>query len=100
MARGRSIGVTTGAPIGSRHGSSSAALRFVLIEGVYSTRTELRDLLDVAIFIDTPRDERLRRMLARPQDSTAWIDRWMAAEDWYLENIASQHHADLVIEGF
>jgi uridine kinase len=72
----------------------------VIIEGVYSTRPELRELLDVAIFIDTPRDERLRRMRARPQGSTSWIERWMAAEDWYLESVAPQHHADLVIAGF
>ncbi|HXN86434.1 MAG TPA: AAA family ATPase [Candidatus Binataceae bacterium] len=72
----------------------------ILIEGVYSTRPELRQLLDVAIFIDTPREERLRRMRARPQENTSWIKRWMAAEDWSLENIAPQHHADLVIEGF
>ena len=72
----------------------------VLVEGVFSTRPELRPLIDVAIFIETPREERLRRMLARPQDSTSWMDPWMASEDWYLQQIAPQRHADLVIEGF
>jgi uridine kinase len=72
----------------------------VLMEGVFSTRPELRPLIDVAIFIQTPREERLRRMLARPQDSTSWMDPWMAAEDWYLEHVAPHHRADLVIEGF
>lgn len=72
----------------------------VLVEGVFSTRPELRPRIDVTIFIETPRDERMRRMLARPQPSTSWMDLWMAAEDWYLENIAPHQHADLVIEGF
>jgi uridine kinase len=72
----------------------------VLVEGVFSTRPELRPLLAVAIFIETPREERQRRMLARPQDSSAWMDRWMAAEDWYLEHVAPHRHADLVVEGF
>jgi uridine kinase len=72
----------------------------VLVEGVFSMRPELRPLIDVAIFIETPREERQRRMLARPQDSTAWIDRWTAAEDWYLEHIAPNRNADLVVEGF
>lgn len=72
----------------------------VLIEGVFSTRPELRAMIDVAIFIETPRDERVRRMLARSQPSTAWIDQWMAAEDWFLENTAPQRGADLVLEGF
>src|SRR6202050_3776694 len=72
----------------------------ILIEGVYSTRPELRQLLDVAIFIDTPREERLRRMRARPQENTSWIERWMAAEDWYFEHIDPARHADVIIEGF
>jgi uridine kinase len=72
----------------------------VLVEGVFSMRPELRPLLDVAIFIETPRAERQRRMLARPQDSTAWMDPWVSAEDWYLEHIAPHRNADLVLEGF
>jgi uridine kinase len=72
----------------------------VLIEGVFSMRPELRPLIEVAIFLETPRGERMRRMVARPQESTSWIDRWMAAEDWYLENIAPQSDANLIIEGF
>jgi uridine kinase len=72
----------------------------VLVEGVFSTRPELRPLLDVAIFIETPYAERLRRMLARPQSSTSWVERWMAAEDWYLEHIAPHDHPDLIVEGF
>ena len=71
----------------------------VLMEGVFSTRPELHPLIDVAIFIETPRDERMRRMSARPQGSTSWIGRWMATEDWYLQHIAPHHHADLVVEG-
>ena len=72
----------------------------VLMEGVFSTRPELRPLIDVAIFIETPRDERMRRMLSRPQGSTSWMEQWMAAEDWYLEHLAPHRRADLVIEGF
>ena len=72
----------------------------VILEGVFSTRPDLRRLIDVAIFIETPRDERMRRMLSRPQDSISWMDRWMAAEDWYLDNMAPQLGADLVIKGF
>ncbi len=72
----------------------------VLVEGVFSTRPELRPMIDVAIFIETPRDERMRRMSARRQASTAWMARWMAAEDWYLEHLEPHRYADLVIAGF
>ena len=72
----------------------------VIVEGVFSTRPELRPLIEVAIFIETPRDERIRRMAARPQPDTSWMQRWMAAEDWYLIHVAPQQHADLVLEGY
>jgi uridine kinase len=72
----------------------------VLMEGVFSTRPELRPLIDVTIFIETPRDERMRRMLSRPQGNASWMEQWMAAEDWYLEHLAPHRRADLVIEGF
>lgn len=76
-----------------------APARVVIVEGVYSTRPELRALLDAAIFIDTPREERVRRMRSRGQNAGGWIERWMAAEDWYLENIQPMRHAQLVLAG-
>jgi uridine kinase len=72
----------------------------ILVEGVFSTRPELRALLEVALFIESPRDERIRRTLARPQPNTSWIEQWTATEDWYLAHVAPQWSADLVIEGF
>jgi uridine kinase len=72
----------------------------ILIEGVFSTRPELRSLIDVAIFVETPREERIRRMSARPQPDTSWMQRWTAAEDCYLTHVAPHRPADLVLEGF
>lgn len=69
----------------------------VIVEGVYSSRPELRELLDGIIFIDAPREVRRRRMLARGPHDSAWMTPWMAAEDWYLEHIRPQESADLVL---
>jgi len=75
----------------------------ILIEGVYSTRPELRPLIDIAIFVDTPRDERRKRMLARwhlkNDIRNDWLAPWMAAEDWYFANVRPAEHADLVVAG-
>ena len=76
-----------------------APCAIVMVEGVYSTRPELRALIDVAIFVDTPREERRHRMASRGHNPQDWIERWMAAEDWYLENIRPAQHADLIVEG-
>lgn len=72
----------------------------LVLEGVYSMRPELRDLIDVAVFVDTPRDLRRKRMSDRLQAGSGWIDRWMAAEDWYLENLKPAESADLIVKGF
>jgi uridine kinase len=75
----------------------------VLVEGVYSTRPELRPLIDIAVFVETPRDERRKRMIARGQLEndlgSDWMTPWMAAEDWYFANVRPAAHADLVVAG-
>ncbi len=86
---------------GERRGWSEIAPKpIVLTEGVYSSRPELRDLIDLAIFVETPRATRLARMKARAQNDTRWIERWMAAEDWYLEHINPAGAANLVVAGY
>jgi uridine kinase len=70
----------------------------VLVEGVYSSRPELRAMLDAIIFVEAPRAERLRRVFARDPDSTGdWITPWMSAEDWYFNQIRPQDTADLIL---
>jgi uridine kinase len=70
----------------------------VLVEGVYSSRPELRPMLDATIFVEAPGDERLRRVLARePNTKGDWITPWMSAEDWYLNQIRPQDTSDLIL---
>jgi uridine kinase len=75
----------------------------ILIEGVSSSRPELRPLIDIAIFVETPRDERRKRMLARGHLNNDikndWLAPWMAAEDWYFANVRPAQHADLIVMG-
>jgi uridine kinase len=75
----------------------------VLVEGVYSTRPEMRRLIDISIFVQTPRDERRKRMLARghlKRDiENQWLEPWMAAEDWYFANVRPDQHCDLLVVG-
>jgi uridine kinase len=72
----------------------------IIVEGVYAARPELRDLVDVSILVDTPAEERLRRLIARGHGNDAWWSRWGAAEDHYYTAIAPPQSFDLVIPGF
>jgi uridine kinase len=69
----------------------------VLVEGVYSSRPEVRPMLDTIIFVEAPRAERMRRVLARDPNSSAWLTPWMSAEDWYIDQIRPQDTADLLL---
>jgi uridine kinase len=72
----------------------------VVIEGVGATRAAWRDRLVARIWVDTPRDERLRRGLDR--DGAHMVDFWtwwMAAEDHYLAEEHPDTYADLRVDG-
>ena len=71
----------------------------VIVEGVYSTRPDLRPYFGVTVYVDTPREQRLARMLSRGYEDRSWIERWMAAEDWYAEHVRPGKHVDLVVDG-
>ncbi len=57
---------------------------FVILEGVSASRNAFRPFLSYTIWVDTPRDERLRRGLERdgPGARDQW-QAWMAEEDAY-----------------
>ena len=71
----------------------------VIVEGVYSTRPELRSYYAVTVYVDAPRERRLARMLDRLYEDLSWVERWMVAEDWYEERERSMEHVDLVVDG-
>jgi len=70
----------------------------VLLEGVCSGATELGDLVDRAIYVDTPELERLRRLRDRiaPED---WDEEWLRAEKRYFSGARPLESFDLVIRG-
>jgi para-aminobenzoate synthetase len=72
----------------------------VLLDGAYSTRPELADLIDLSILITTPAATRLRRLEARedPQFLAAWHDRWDAAEDYYFTHVRPPTAFDIVVD--
>ena len=71
----------------------------VIVEGVFSTRPELRPLLGVTVYVDTSPEVRVARMRARRYEDLNWLESWMAAEEWYVEHIRPAEHVDLVLDG-
>ena len=72
----------------------------VVIEGVGATRHAWRDRLALSVWVDTPRDVRLARGLARDgEQMRAFWEWWIAEEDRYVASEHPQRHADLVVDG-
>ena len=71
----------------------------VLLEGVYSCRPQLAELLDLRVLLAVPRTLRRARLLQREGEAhdTAWDARWAAAEAHYFRHEMPPKHFDLVL---
>ena len=74
-------------------------VELLLIDGVYSSRPELRGYADLVLWVTTSEEERVRRQFERAQNQGVWIKRWMAAESYYLDNIHQPGSAEVVVLG-
>jgi uridine kinase len=73
---------------------------FVILEGVTASREAFRPYLACSVWVETPREVRLRRGLERdgPEARSQW-EEWMEAEDRYVERERPAEHSDCVLRG-
>jgi uridine kinase len=71
----------------------------VILEGVYSARPELADLLDFRVLYEAPPEMRRDRLVLREGEDfrTDWNDRWGEAEEWYFGRVMPPEAFDLVL---
>jgi para-aminobenzoate synthetase len=90
-------------PDGTYPMSDSVATRkpspVIVLEGAYSCRPELADLIEFAVLVDIPVAERHRRLVAREEEGfrDAWHARWDDAEDYYFTHVRPVSSFDLVV---
>jgi uridine kinase len=71
----------------------------VLVEGCYSVRPELRNYYHARVLVETPAEERLERQRQRADASKEWLEKWDAAERYYLETLNARAFADFIVRG-
>ncbi len=73
----------------------------VLLEGVYSARPELADLVDLALLVYTPAEQRRQRLVERDHGGPhlQWHDAWEAAEEHYFGTVRPAAGFAVVISG-
>ena len=80
--------------------------KMMILEGVRSFRTELREYISLGIFVDTPREVCLERGIFRDVQTgktkdevlKLWTD-WLDSEDTYFAKDEPQKYADVVVDG-
>ncbi len=81
-----------------------AARDVVVVEGVYSARPELDDLVDLKVLVNVANRDRVQRIDGRPRtvsrhDPQGWDARWDAAEHIYFDTIRPPSSFDLIVAG-
>lgn len=78
---------------------SMNAADIVILEGAYSARPELHELLDLLVLLNIPTDVRRQQLLDREGASYRedWERRWSEAEDLYFGQIMTPDRFDLVL---
>jgi uridine kinase len=71
----------------------------IVLDGAYSSRPEVADLVDLSVLVDSPVDVRHRRLSAREDREflSAWHARWDAAEEYYFGEVRPKSSFDLVV---
>jgi uridine kinase len=71
----------------------------IVLEGAYSSRPELADLITLAVLVDSPADVRHKRLEFRedPDFLRAWHARWDEAEEYYFSEVRPKSSFDLVV---
>jgi uridine kinase len=72
----------------------------IVLDGAYSARPEISDLIDLTVLVDLPTEERHKRIGQREDDRAfvdAWHARWDAAEDYYFIHVRPPSSFDLVV---
>ena len=71
----------------------------ILIEGAYSAHPALDDLIDLAVLIDVPIEERHARLKTREDKDflAKWHSRWDSVERYYFDQVRPRNSFDLVV---
>ncbi|MBN9237025.1 MAG: uridine kinase [Afipia broomeae] len=70
---------------------------FVIVEGVYSARPELADLMTMRVLLRTTPEVRMERLLRREGEIGPWERQWHEAEDWYFAEEARESTFDIIV---
>jgi uridine kinase len=80
------------------HSVRLKAAPVIVLDGIYSSRPELSDLIGLSVLVDVEPDERLVRHNSREDgEDLDWHEIWDPAEDYYFSEVRPPDSFDLVL---
>lgn len=72
----------------------------IILDGAYSSRPELADIIDLSILLQMPDEIRRARLRSREGEEfmAAWHQVWDEAEDYYFKSVRPPQKFDLVVD--
>lgn len=86
-----------------RHPVTAAG--YVVVEGMFSVRPELAGFYDFTVYVDTPLELCLKRLIARGHDRGAvhgpgdWNERWQESDRFYQAATEPARRLDMTVKG-
>ena len=83
------------------HPATRAPAAVIILDGAYSDRPELADLVALSVLVQVPAPVRQHRLTAReaPAFLAAWHLRWDAAEAFYFTHVRPADTFDVIVDG-
>jgi uridine kinase len=104
-ARWNSFDFNAGIRPDGTYGINSEATNYlpndiIILEGAYSARPELSDLIHLKILVDVPVKIRHKRLRQREENEflAGWHERWDEAEQYYFREVRPASGFDMVIK--
>ena len=80
------------------HSVRLAPANVIVLDGIYSSRPEISDLIDLSVLVDVEVSVRAERHNVRENsEDFEWHAIWDAAEDYYFSEVRSPESFDLAI---
>jgi len=72
----------------------------IILDGAYSARPDLGDLIDFSVLVEAPTSVREHRLACREAASflAAWHARWDSAEDYYFGHVRPRDTFDVILD--
>ncbi len=81
----------------SEHAIVAEPARVVILDGAYSSRTELSDLIELSVLVEAPAEVRRERLVKRDGAIDEWYARWDEGETYYFTQVRPRSAFDLVV---